>query len=420
MAAKGKENEYLHYSLILPDNKAMMYYVDPANFGDRQETVIVFYWDNLSNSVKAMRYGCDIDENGNITIGEKLQASVPDNVVKNRLQDLINNLIIVGSISTDYSYYKTKSGSIIKVTDGDKADMTVAGGWQIDHGTSIPVSAIYDLSKNGNGKTYTVNKMIPMTGSRSVYQVLKGREEYSEFLKLLIGPDENLGNDALLANSMKMSNTIYTCAGQSNGNFNINLFNNFNYTVYVPSNAAIEKLTADGILPTWSEYDEYYRKGEDGDKDAAATAKAIKDRILSFLCYHIQDNSIAIGGNPTNYEEVTDANGAVSHRAVTTSNYETMLLDPDNDVYYPINVTHKDGQLIIKDNAGNVRHVEKKLGLYNNICREYWFSGAGYAKTIYSSSDAVVHLIDGPLFYSQNAMTPWKNLAKKYIQHRRK
>lgn len=97
-----------------------------------------------------------------------------------------------------------------------------------------------------------------------------------------------------------------------------------------------------------------------------------------------------------------------------------MLLDPANDVYYPINVTHKDGQLIIKDNAGNVRHVEKKSGLYNNICREYWFSGAGYAKTIYSSSDAVVHLIDGPLFYSQNAMTPWKNLAKKYIQHRRK
>lgn len=78
MAAKGKENEYLHYSLILPDNNALLYYVDPANFGDRQETVIVFYWDNLSNSVKAMRYGCDIDENGNIAVGDKLQASVPE------------------------------------------------------------------------------------------------------------------------------------------------------------------------------------------------------------------------------------------------------------------------------------------------------------------------------------------------------
>lgn len=59
--------------------------------------------------------------------------------------------------------------------------------------------------------------------------------------RLLQGPDESLGNDAILANTMKMSGTNYTCAGQSNGNFNINLFNNFNYTVYVPSNASIEK-----------------------------------------------------------------------------------------------------------------------------------------------------------------------------------
>lgn len=89
-------------------------------------------------------------------------------------------------------------------------------------------------------------------------------------------------------------------------------------------------------------------------------------------------------------------------------------------MYYPLNVTNKNNQITITDKAGNVRHVEKTAGLYNNICREYWFSGAGLTKNIYSSSDAVVHLIDGPLFYSKSAMTPWKSLAKKYIQHRRK
>lgn len=420
MAAKGKENEYLHYSLILPENNALLYYVDPATYGERQETVILFEWDTLSKTVKAMRYNCEIDDDGQIVLGDKVQANVPDAVIKNRLTDLVNNLIIVGPISSSYSYYKTKGGSLIKVTNADKDNMTVAGGWQLEHHAAIPVTSIYDLSQRGNGKSYAVNSMSPLTAASSVYQTLSRHEEYSEFLKLLQGPDESLGNDAILANTMKMSGTNYTCAGQSNGNFNINLFNNFNYTVYVPSNASIEKLTAEGILPTWAEYDEYYKKGEDGDKNAAATAQAIKDRILGFVRYHIQDNSLIIGGNPTNYEEVTDAHGAVSHVPVTTSSYETMQLDADNDVYYPLNVTNKNNQITITDKAGNVRHVEKTAGLYNNICREYWFSGAGLTKSIYSSSDAVVHLIDGPLFYSKSAMTPWKSLAKKYIQHRRK
>lgn len=99
MAAKGKENEYLHYSLILPENNALLYYVDPATYGERQETVILFEWDTLSKTVKAMRYNCEIDDDGQIVLGDKVQANVPDAVIKNRLTDTVNNLIIVGLAS---------------------------------------------------------------------------------------------------------------------------------------------------------------------------------------------------------------------------------------------------------------------------------------------------------------------------------
>ena len=62
-----------------------------------------------------------------------------------------------------------------------------------------------------------------------------------------------------------------------------------------------------------------------------------------------------------------------------------------------------------------VRKVVKTDGLYNCICREYWYSGAGNAATTYQASDAVVHQIDGVLLAEE--MTPWKS---KLNQVRRK
>ena len=422
MAAKGAENEYLHYSLFLPTNSAMLYYIDPCFYGATQPSLLKFYWDTQNNEVKASRYACSIDEDGNVTLGDMLQKEVLSDIVENRLKDLVNNLIVVGPISKDYSYYKTKNGSLIHVENGDASNMTVAGGFQLTHNRKLPVQDIYDLSKNGNGKSYAINEQIPLTSDQSVFQVLSAHPEYSEFLKLLMGPDEALpASEKLLASTTKLQNTIYAAAGNTNGNYNVNIFGNYNYTVYVPTNASIEKLTAEGVLPTWEEYDEYYRKGVDGDKTAAETATVIKNRILNFVRYHIQDNSLAVGGNPTEYEEVTDANGAVSHKAVTTSNYETMLLDTDNDVYFPVKVSSAKNNLTITDEAGNVRHVEKTAGLYNNICREYWIqSPNSNTASIYSSADAVVHLIDGPLFYSKAAMGTWKAAAKKYINRLRR
>ena len=50
----------------------------------------------------------------------------------------------------------------------------------------------------------------------------------------------------------------------------------------------------------------------------------------------------------------------------------------------------------------NVRNVITTPGLYNLMCREYWLSGSGTGRSINSSSDAVVHLIDGVLLYDDS------------------
>jgi hypothetical protein len=69
------------------------------------------------------------------------------------------------------------------------------------------------------------------------------------------------------------------------------------------------------------------------------------------------------------------------------------------------------GDLVLKDVVGNTRHVVKQEGLYNQICREYWFDGTGNNQTTFMASDAVVHLIDGPLLFEN--LTPWKTLIGK-------
>ena len=93
------------------------------------------------------------------------------------------------------------------------------------------------------------------------------------------------------------------------------------------------------------------------------------------------------------------------------------MLNPTTNRFYPLNVNFSKTSMTIKDKMGNTRHVlTSNSKLYNNVCREYWIDGNDYrTKTLYASADAVVHLIDGPLFYSSSQETSWKTAAKRYL-----
>jgi hypothetical protein len=109
------------------------------------------------------------------------------------------------------------------------------------------------------------------------------------------------------------------------------------------------------------------------------------------LRYHIQDNSVFIGGQPA--DEVK---------------YETSKLNPLNSRFFSLTVTADDNRMQIVDQLGNKRNVVKDRGLYNMIGREYW-KQSGNNDIIYNASDVVVHQIDGPLFYDKNQLTSWKD-----------
>ncbi len=380
------------YSFIIPTNTAMMRYVDPCSYGATKTVMYQFFYDNDKKTVGAHRFVYDLATNDTVPGAVKM-TDASASLVKNRMNDLMNNLIVVGDIESGNSFYKTKGGGIIKVENaGKEGAMKIYGGLQIEQNTPLTVTTIYDQTKNGNGKAYVVNDAPPLTSKKSVYATLSEDTCYSEFLDLLKGGDPDSSAYNLMVNIVDKK---YSCV-----DYNIRLFDTYNYTVWVPTNESMRALHASGALPNWADFEAETADKYNGDKNKAELAKyAIKTKILNFLRYHIQDNSLYIGGG-----------------AINGSQYETAKLNPATQRFFKLTVNSDNSSMSIKDNAGNTRNVITKDNHFNKMCREYQYNTtdkeSGASSDLYTSSYAVVHLIDGPLFYDKSLM-PSTNNAKR-------
>jgi hypothetical protein len=381
------------YSLILPSNEAMLWFIDPSTYGNERDgmespKLLAFEYDDVAKTVKATRYDCTVDENGVITKGDRAaSASVSESVVRDCLKRLMDQLIIIGDIEDGHEFYKSKGGTPIRVTKDSGGRLAFAGGWQMEHNNMVlPVNPDEIYTKQ-NGKSYQLNEQMPLATQKSIYMTLQERDEFSEFLKLL----DHDGADMLAST---ISGGKYSAGVKSQGNKNLRLLDNYNYTVYVPTNNSIKKLIDDGLLPTWEDYEEQ-TDSIWGSEEAAAEAQAkIKDIIVNFLRNHIQDHAVAINMAPDNGQY--------------QNSFETMRRNLETGRFYPLTVNNEGGQMWVQDLLGNKRNVVKTPGLYNRFCREYWFKETGET---YMASDVVVHQIDGVLLFEK--MTPWKEQLKK-------
>ena len=390
------------YSLLLPTNDAMLCYIDPSSYGTIDRTsgqeapnVLEFYYDRTKGSaerIQARRYKSMVDEQGNIEKVERLAATVHQDEIKDCLTRLMDQLIIVGDVEDGHEYYKSKGGTLIRVLRAPDGRIAFAGGWQVEHESKPLAVNDNEIYPKTNGKSYQLNDQMPMGAQNSVYLTLKEKDEFSEFLRLL---DDD--GAALLSTRISGTQNSYTAGLANQGNKNISLLDNYNYTVYVPTNASIRKLIDDGLLPTWEDYEAQTEAVWGSETLADSAQKVIKDIIVSFLRYHIQDHSVAVNMAPEDGSYIT--------------NYESMKRNPETGRFYPLQVNYGGNDLVVTDMQGNKRRVVKTEGLYNRICREYWFKKVGTPTSLdyatFMASDAVVHQIDGPLFYEQ--LTPWKD-----------
>lgn len=367
-----------YYSLFVPTNNGMLEYIDPVSYGKNQTQLYRFHWDpsrpaeNDRVWASVFNYNVETGE-----VGDSVRAERNLYSIVNRLKDILETHIVIGNVEDGHTYYRTKGGTEIRVNDvaAGENGMTVEGSFQINEGSPIPVTRVYDQTKGGNGKVYVLDDQPIMGTRRTVRDMLASREEFSEFLKLLDGSDllETIRDKA------------FACGGK-----NISVFKNFHYTVYVPTNESIIALQNEGKLPTWDIVEELKEAGN------LTGSERAEQQINEFLRYHIQDNALYIGATA---EE---------------NDYETALINRKTSRFYRIHAELTDekgaeGITIIdevdKENAANGnptvhRVITSDPGLYNVMAREYLYSSADpndAGNNLSASSSAVIHLIDRPL-----------------------
>lgn len=459
-----------NYIVLLPTNDGLLTYIDPVSYGKD----VRYLWEfspkagqkSESNTfIQANVYKCEQDGEGHWQKGEKVLSNALNpnittsgNVFKDRFEDMLDNIIAVEPYQPGKKYYKTKGNSFVRV-DGITEGSHVYGSWQLEQDEPLEVTRQYHME---NGDALVVDG-IAMGTSKSVAMSLSEHPEFSTFMEML----KTSG-----ALSKQNSKDNWTAGDQVYGNlFNLKtagsvgaedassskkatyLLNNFHYTIYAPTNDAIQ--AAIDKYPDFPSMERYHNAEtwdqEFADATQEMTAEEVKEyaaslggvclgdsaarvaeAMLDFIKYHIQDNSIFIDegfasgtylsgkteliastdekdnveeADLSKYNIVKDGAGKEikTYDAATgtyTIQYYTGLYSPGRPYKLNVNVSGTDLSV-------NGIHVDTSSGLYNMMAREYWYNkatlGEPYDAQIENSSSVVIHAINEVLLYDAPA-----------------
>lgn len=377
---RSLENQY---NLLIPVDEAMKTYREPiswaiwANGGvDKRE---IWSFKVVGDRVLADVYS--VNEDG--TQGEYVQTIGAESSghakIMNRLNDIIDMHIVVADNASEplsgfmdsgeMEYALTKSGTILSVS-GEGEAMLVRGGG--DDELSLPSTSVVDngiyITKNSH--TYFVDRIL-QDPFASVYSTLENGSEYDEFFTLLLGEPTVYAyfqEDKDVTPIFDQGTTE-----QSSGVGQIvTSFNNYRYTVIVPTNDAVKRAFRDDPnLWSWARI---------ADEEDPVIKKEKCLYLLNFLRYHFIDGIVPVAGNTFSKE------------------YETAARDKNNR-FVRMSVESSLSGVVF----GQKSNVIKETGCYNILARDYIVDNKDVVKAtnILASSRAVIHLVDEALNYQK-------------------
>lgn len=374
-----------YYSFILPTDDAFKAYLDPLSVAQGEPEMWEFYYDERTKNVKAKAYEYDLETR---TIGAEKTPAPTSAQVDDRLEDIIDHHIIVDTIDLSHDgkiFYRNKANGTVRVDVNPQGGYNVFGGYQIESQLPIHVTTenIKDQTKEGNGKTYIVPSIM-MTSLQSAYAAITAQA----------GDAENPGPFYEFHKLMNEAGVFYTDEDFSSFGQTVEAFNTYHYTMYIPSNEAV-KAAIEAGLPTMEDAEEFILTQEENYSfDEDDYRDSIRSMIADFVNYHIQDNSVYVGGGNN------------------VGNYETSTLDAETGTFCRLSVKGSNSGISIVDGAGNSHSVDTSdPALYNIMTRDYLFDNSDLQAStqIETSSFAVIHRIKDALYHE-------KDQIKKYVE----
>lgn len=452
------------FSLFVP--KDGFWYIDPASFALQQgkQRAILFEWDADKSSVKGTSYPLSydfatdtyvIDTSSPVSTGAATTDEIND-----RLNDILETHTIVHEyhssttgidetqtgVECDQHYFISKNGAPVYVANATSRNngMTVKGGWALQHEEKADVIRFDDKTRetngNGNGMAYEIDAPIVPTIESVFSQLYNNRSSYGLFLELCMADNEEIltelesylnrdeDGEAIYSTSSEYMNryTVFVNNGglpcydretgtQASTATNVRFFNNYRYTVYVPTDRAVEQAIQRG-LPTWESIRTYLELDKEPEERTQLTeeqeearnlkAAAMVTTLMNFIKYHFQDNSVF-----------------ADEPALAATQYETATLNSETGIYQKVTVSSNGhGTLSVLDAAGNKFDVQDTFK--NKLARDYVLTTSNNAVLISASSFAVMHGIDGVLNYKAltggrydadwNSTTAARRLIHKY------
>jgi uncharacterized surface protein with fasciclin (FAS1) repeats len=365
------------YSVFVPTDEYFSTYIDPIAYGqDAPQGGIKFKYNAKTEKV----YGviCTFNKNVDPPVFSDSIGVITDEVfLQDRLWKLLDSHIVVGNVESGNNYFVTKGNDLIKV-EGTGTNMTVAGGYDIEHSTPSKVEKVFRLD---NGNTYFIDKPI-QPALRSVYKVLSETEGFRKFYDVLLGVPDTC---------------VYKIFSPQGIDFKVNFFNAYRYTIYVPSDSAMQSAIDRRLILPW---DSIYAMPQ-----SPAQAQEI-NKVIRFLRYHFQDDAVFYGQSTDEvYQSATIKNDNVRTHFLTGKNR-----------YYKIGVKSDGNAMTLTTETNQTAHVSADPKLHNIIAKDYIFknlpsfyknvdgSGSSTGATFISSSittsaSAVIHQIDNVLTF---------------------
>ena len=363
------------YNFFVTPDAYMAGYLDPVSAGYngvRLNSVWDFRLNSNTNTIEAIVY--------NGTTGDSIGINTSGGIsggLTSRLTDILNQQTLVGEVTPGQEWYITKGYAPIRLI-WRGAEVVAAQG----AGNSQPIEVDGEYEKT-NGTTRYLHGIL-RTSPNSLYAVL--RQHAGSSAAGSIDDRFKAFYDMCEYCGLFEKNPTTSCAAID---YRLSFLSQYHYSVYVPGNDGVAQAIADHVVPSIADIENCALTPEEeaAGMDLDEKRETLRQQMIRFVRYHVQDYSVIINGAPQHEGEFLSA-----------------TLNETTHKFYPVFIDQDGSGIEILDNYNYQRRrngqdfakTRVSAELNNIMVRDLIVNSAATtaATAIETYSYSVVHLLE--------------------------